>query len=53
MEKNNIEKQKATDLYTLLAPVLSDKVSKRCGKGICVFYDKHSKISGCKDFEDR
>lgn len=41
------------DGYILLAPVLNPKVSKRCGKGSCEFYNKHNKISGCKHFEDR
>ena len=30
-----------------------NKVSKRCGKGNCDFYDKHNKLSGCYLFDDR
>lgn len=33
------------ELYTLLAPVFNIKVSKRCGKGSCEFYNKHNKVS--------
>ena len=55
MNKQLDSKQTKTkpELYTLLAPVLNPKVSKRCGKGSCEFYNKHNKISGCKHFEDR
>ena len=30
-----------------------DVISKRCGKSICEFYNKHNAISGCFKFEDR
>lgn len=29
------------------------KISKRCGKGNCEFYNKHNNISGCFKFDDR
>lgn len=32
---------------------MAKKISKRCGKGTCEFYNKHNPISGCLKFEDR
>ena len=52
-QKNLKNAETKPDGYTLCVPVLNPKVSKRCGKGSCEFYNKHNKISGCKCFEDR
>lgn len=30
-----------------------ENISMRCGKGSCEFYNKHDKISGCNNFDDR
>ena len=32
---------------------MSKEISSRCGRTICVFYDKDNKISKCGLFEDR
>jgi len=29
------------------------KLSKRCGKGTCKYYDKHDSTSACSMFNDR
>jgi hypothetical protein len=29
------------------------KISRRCGKESCEFYNKHNKTSGCFKFDDR
>jgi hypothetical protein len=47
------KKPQGNEANTLLAAVLNPKVSMRCGKGSCEFYNKHDKISGCKKFDDR
>jgi len=33
--------------------MLNPKISKRCSKENCIFYDKLNKVSGCSKFNDR
>lgn len=39
--------------YALLSPSFNPKISARCGKGTCKYYNKQNKISGCYHFDDR
>jgi len=32
---------------------MEKKISKRCGKNTCQFYDKNNKVSACTKFDDR
>lgn len=49
----NKEIIKKPELYALSSPIFDPKISKRCGKGGCYFYNKHDPVSGCNTFKDR
>ena len=51
MNTSNETQSNGTNM--VLAAVPNPKISMRCGKDSCEFYDNHNKTSGCKKFDDR